>query len=292
MQHKIRKVIFPVGGLGTRFLPATKSMPKEMLPVLNKPLIHHAFDEALEAGIEQFIFVIGRDKDPIINHFDHAVEIESVLGKRSDNERLSATQDFLIDPGNIVFIRQQEPLGLGHAVWCARNAIGEEPFAVMLADDMFIKDGQIGIMQDIIKHFQKDNSDNMIAITRVPLDESRKYGMVKIDSGDVISDMVEKPAISETPSNFAIVGRYVLQPSVFQYLQDTEVDKTGEIQLTNALKKMLSITKTKAYHIDALRLDCGNYLGYLEANIRVALTKSEFKGDVIEMLGKVLNKFG
>lgn len=289
MNKKIKKAIFPVGGLGTRFLPVTKSMPKEMLPVLNKPLIHHAFDEAKQAGIEQFIFIIGRNKNSIIDHFDHAVEIESLLGIRDNKEMLSLAKDFLIEPGNIIFIRQQEPLGLGHAVWCARNVVGNEPFAVILADDFFIDGESIGIMQKMVKNFNVKEDYNLIAVKEVPISESKKYGMIATDCGTLIKDMIEKPDISDAPSNLAIVGRYILSPLIFSYLEKTERDINGEIQLTNAIKKMLSSVVSKAYHVDAYRLDCGEYIGYLEANLRLALQNEQFADHLRSMLSNVLS---
>jgi len=289
MSKKIRKVVFPVGGLGTRFLPATKSMPKEMLPVVNKPLIHHAFEEAKRAGLEQFIFIIGRNKNSINDHFDHSFELESFLDSKDKQDMLSLSRDCLIDPGNMIFIRQQSPLGLGHAVWCARNVIGDEPFAVILADDMFMNGKKSGILDDMIKYSQIDTTANFIAISEVELIESKKYGMVKIKENDIIEDMVEKPEIQNAPSKFAIVGRYILQPDIFHYLEHTKKDKNGEIQLTNAMKEMMSNQIFRAYNAsEARRLDCGSYLGYLEANIRFSLEHSEFAEGTKKILKEII----
>ncbi|AEI89039.1 MAG: UTP-glucose-1-phosphate uridylyltransferase [Candidatus Midichloria mitochondrii] len=288
MYKKIRKAVFPVGGLGTRFLPATKSMPKEMLPVLNKPLIHHAFEEARNAGIEQFIFITGRNKNSINDHFDHAIELENFLEFKNNKDMLFLSKDCLIEPGNIVFLRQQQPLGLGHAVWCARNIIGDEPFAVILADDMFIEDRKCGILTEMIQYFQSDTTANIIGISKINISESKKYGIVKIGDGDIVEDMIEKPEVSDAPSGLAIVGRYILQPDIFYYLKGTEADKGGEIQLTNAMKKMLANSKFRAYRTNAYRLDCGNYLGYLEANVRFSLQNSEFSEPIKEMLKNIL----
>lgn len=288
MYKKIRKAVFPVGGLGTRFLPATKSMPKEMLPVLNKPLIHHAFEEARNAGIEQFIFITGRNKNSINDHFDHAIELENFLEFKNNKDMLFLSKDCLIEPGNIVFLRQQQPLGLGHAVWCARNIIGDEPFAVILADDMFIEDQKSGILTEMIQYFQSDTTANIIGISKINISESKKYGIVKIGDGDIVEDMIEKPEVSDAPSDLAIVGRYILQPDILYYLKNTEADKGGEIQLTNAMKKMLANSKFRAYRTNAYRLDCGSYLGYLEANIRFSLQNSEFSEPIKEMLKNIL----
>lgn len=288
MNKKIKKVVFPVGGLGTRFLPATKSMPKEMLPVINKPLIHHAFEEAKSAGIEQFIFITGRNKNAVNDHFDHTIELESFLELHNNQDMLMCSNDYLIEPGNIIFIRQQMPLGLGHAVWCARHVIGNEPFAVVLADEIFIKENQKGILAEMIHYFQDEPDANFIGVSEIDISESKKYGIVKIGSGDVIEDMVEKPEKGEVPSNLAIVGRYILQPDIFYYLANIEVGKGGEIQLTDAMKKMLVNSKFKAYQTDAYRIDCGHYLGYLEANIRLALQHHDFAAGIQKILSNIL----
>ncbi len=211
--QRIRKAVFPVGGLGTRFLPATKSMPKEMLPVVDKPLIHYAFEEALKAGIEEFIFITGRNKDAINNHFDHAYELQSILDKKGKKSELSLTGGWLPEPGSIVFIRQQEPMGLGHAIWCARNAVGNEPFAVLLADELMLSDvPAIGQMMEV---FHQHPTANIIGVDDVAREETSKYGILDVTQrqGQVsmAKGLVEKPKPAEAPSTTAVVGRYILR---------------------------------------------------------------------------------
>lgn len=280
----IKKAVFPVGGFGTRFLPATKSMPKEMLPVDNKPLIQHAFEEAKQAGIEQFIFITGRNKNSIIDHFDQAFELEQALEHDEKNYILQLTRDFISTPGNIIFIRQQQPLGLGHAVWCARHVIGNEPFAVLLADELFITPNKEGILSQMMSQF---HGDNLIAVSEIDPQNSNKYGMISLHdaASDLIVDMVEKPDPSDAPSNLAIVGRYILQPQIFHYLEELQSDAKSEVQLTDAMRLMLKKDLAyRAFKVGGERIDCGSYLGFLEANIKVAIQNPAFAKQIKTMI--------
>ncbi len=290
---KIRKAVFPVGGLGTRFLPATKSMPKEMLPVVDKPLIHYAFEEAHAAGIEQFIFVTGRNKDAIENHFDRAYELERTLGDKNKGTALAITSEWLPDPGNILYLRQQEPLGLGHAVWCARNAIGDEPFAVILADDLVY--APTPCMKQMISAHGKISSANMAAVMEVPPEKTASYGILKLADGSTKSDqlvkatgLVEKPQPKDAPSTTSIIGRYILQPSIFAVLEKQARGAGGEIQLTDALSSQLPTTDFYGFRFDGTRYDCGEVAGYIEANVALALDRKDIGAAVRERLAKLL----
>lgn len=288
----IRKAVFPVGGLGTRFLPATKSVPKEMLPVAAKPLIQYAYEEALSAGIEQFIFVTGRNKNAINNHFNHAFELQTVLSEQEKQEMLSQVKDWLPKPGQIIFIPQQDPAGLGHAVWCARHAVGNEPFAVLLADEMVLhKKGALAQMMEV--YYEKGG--NIIAVAEVPKDETRKYGILDPEhkvKGKVIKakGMIEKPDPKEAPSNLSLTGRYILQPDIFDYLDKYRKKHKGEeIQLTNAMAKMLKYSPYYGYKFDGERFDCGSQVGFLEANIAYALDSKN--KHVVHEIKEMLKKY-
>lgn len=289
MSHKpVRKAVFPVGGLGTRFLPATKSMPKEMLPVVDKPLIHYAFEEAQKAGIEEFIFITGRNKDAINNHFDHAYELQSVLDQKGKKSELKRIGEWLPEPGSIVFIRQQEPLGLGHAIWCARNAVGNEPFAVLLADELMLSaTPAIGQMMDV---FSQHAHANIIGVDDVGREETSKYGILDVSKRDGLLShakaLVEKPAPEHAPSTTAVVGRYILQPSIFDVLAKQAPGTGGEIQITDAINAMLPQTEVIGYHMQGNRFDCGHRVGFLEANIAFAMANPEMKQDMDSMLKK------
>ncbi len=299
---KIRKAIFPVGGLGTRFLPATKSIPKEMLPVFNKPLIQYAFEEACAAGIEQFIFITGRNKNAINNHFDIAYEVESDLADKTKTQLLALAKDWLPDPGSIAFIRQQVPKGLGHAVWCARHYIGDdEAFAVILADELFLSfadDGEISdrndnglinnaagstTLKEMCKLYENEGLYS-IASDNVPISVTNKYGILALDSNDFIRDMVEKPE-SNPPSNRAVVGRYILPTTIFSYLEKQQLGAGGEIQLTDAIKMDLQDNSYKAVLVKDQRIDCGTEWGLFEANMRVGVRTKQGR-DIIEKLLK------
>jgi UTP--glucose-1-phosphate uridylyltransferase len=289
----VKKAVFPVGGLGTRFLPVTKSLPKEMLPVANKPLIQHAFEEAVQAGIEEFIFITGRNKNAINNHFDNVYELEKMLSEKEKKEALDLTSNWLPKPGNIVFIRQQFPLGLGHAIWCARNLIQDEPFAIILADELFIMPGSKGLLAEMIEEHQKLQT-NLIAIAEVPKQETHKYGIIHSShniSSNIykIDDMIEKPLPQSAPSNMSIVGRYILNSDIFSYLEKTEKGAGDEIQLTDAMKVMLKDQEFYGYKTKGTRLDCGTYLGFFEANINFALNDPAISESALKILRNIVD---
>ena len=269
---KIKKAIFPVGGLGTRFLPATKSMPKEMLPIVDKPLIQYAVEEAANAGIEQFIFVTSRGKSAIENHFDHSFELENSLLSKGKRETLKTAQEMLKIPGSFAYVRQQEPAGLGHAVWCARHLIGNEPVAVILADDLIYGSNTIGEMID------NYNTGNMLAIMDVNKHEVSSYGIItpgKILKNNVteILGLVEKPAIEKAPSNMAVVGRYIIEPAVFEILEKQNRGASNEIQLTDAIASRIGKSDCSGYKFSEERFDCGSKLGFIQANIKLSLQR-------------------
>jgi UTP--glucose-1-phosphate uridylyltransferase len=294
---KVRKAVFPVGGLGTRFLPATKSMPKEMLPVVDKPLIHYAFEEARAAGIEQFIFVTGRNKHAIEDHFDHSYELQSTLKNKDKKKELEQTSDWLPQAGNVSFTRQQEPKGLGHAVWCARHLIGNEPFAVILADDMVLS------KQPCLKQMVKAYGDvggNILGVMDVPLEKTSSYGIVDIDKSGKSKDprivkakgLVEKPAPADAPSTLSIIGRYILQPEVFNILEKQKPGAGGEIQLTDAICSMIGKKGVYGYRFDGVRYDCGSLVGFVAANVAYALERSETRNRVVDELKQVFKRAG
>lgn len=285
---KIRTIVFPVGGLGTRFLPATKATPKEMLPVAEKPLIQYAFEEAKNAGIERFIFVTGRNKNSIEDHFDNAFELQTVLNRKNKQELLEKTIGWMPKAGQIMFIRQQEPMGLGHAILCAKEFVGDEPFAVSLADEMVYgkKDNFLRKMMDIA---EKDDC-NVLGLGEVAKENVYKYGIVKPSkiNGDIvdIENMVEKPKVEEAPSNLSLIGRYVLKPEVFSYLEKTQKGSGDEIQLTDGMKSMLPTSKFKGLVFKDDRFDCGSVLGYLSANLCYAYANPKIKEDVKNIINK------
>ena len=285
MRKPVKKAIFPVGGLGTRFLPATKSMPKEMLPVVDKPLIHYAFEEARDAGIEEFIFITGRNKDAINNHFDHSYELQDILSEKNKREELSYIRDWLPSPGSIVFIRQQEPLGLGHAVWCARHVIKDEPFAVLLADDMVLSD--VPCLKQMIGAYEKTGG-NLAAVMDVPREKTRSYGIVDIERSDgklvKARGLVEKPAPEDAPSTLSIIGRYILQPEIFGHLDKQSKGAGGEIQLTDAIAAMIGKQDVYGYRFDGVRYDCGSREGHIEANIAFALARPDMRDRMRAMI--------
>ncbi len=291
--RKVKTAIFPVGGLGTRFLPATKSMPKEMLPIANKPIIQYAYEEARDAGVEKFIFVTGRNKNSINNHFDHAYELESKLDEKNKSKELDQVMGWLPDAGQIAFVRQQKPLGLGHAIWCARNFIADnEPFVVILADEMMMqspnrKRNFLGEMIDL--YYQREETSSIVAVDAIDMQDTNKYGIIKIEGEEKITDMIEKPRPEIAPSNLAITGRYILQPEIFEFLSKFEIGSGGEIQLTDAMKAMCKKHPFYYKKIDELRFDCGNVLGYLEANIAFALANKAIEQDVKKIIKKYSN---
>lgn len=285
MVSPVRKAIFPVGGLGTRFLPATKSMPKEMLTVVDKPLIQYAVDEARAAGIEELIFVTGRGKAAIEDHFDHAYELQDMLSARGKEDALEAVKATIPLPGNLAFTRQQEPLGLGHAVWCGRNFVGNEPVAVLLADDLILNG--VGCLKQMIDAYNEVGG-NLVALMEVPQEQTDSYGVVtpgvRNDRLVEVTGLVEKPKPEDAPSNLAVIGRYILQPEVFDDLARMEKGAGGEIQLTDALARRLGKEPFNGYLFEGKRFDCGSKVGFLEANIAFALAHPEMSERVSVIL--------
>ena len=282
----IKKAIFPVGGLGTRFLPATKAMPKEMLPVVDKPLIQYAVEEAAEAGVEEFIFVTGRNKTAIEDHFDHSFELEETLAAKGKDEALHLVKDMLHSPGSIFYVRQQQPAGLGHAVWCARHLVGSEPVAVLLADDLILGASCVKEMVDAYK------GGNMVAVMDVPHEQTGSYGIVTpgADDGRIVQveGLVEKPDPSSAPSNIAVVGRYIITPEVFETLAAQERGAGGEIQLTDALAKQIGKAPFSGVRFSGERFDCGSKLGFLQANVAFGLNNYAMRDQLRDWLGERL----
>ncbi|CAI8392931.1 MAG: UTP--glucose-1-phosphate uridylyltransferase [Rhodospirillaceae bacterium] len=278
----IKKAIFPVGGLGTRFLPATKAMPKEMLPVVDKPLIQYAVEEASAAGVEQFIFVTGRNKTAIEDHFDHSTELESVLVEKNKTQALEVISRMLQEPGAVSYVRQQEPAGLGHAVWCARHLIGNEPVAVLLADDLIL--GAPALAEMTARY----TSGNMVALMEVPASDTGAYGIITPGKKDgqvtEINAIVEKPSPETAPSTKAVVGRYILEPGVFDVLAKGQRGAGGEIQLTDALAARIGHVPFHGFDFSGERFDCGSKIGFLKANIAFGMARDELQGDLAEWL--------
>jgi UTP--glucose-1-phosphate uridylyltransferase len=275
----IRKAVFPVAGLGTRFLPATKAIPKEMLPVVDSPLIQYAVDEAREAGIEQMIFVTGRGKSAIEDHFDIAYELEKTMAERGKD--LSVLEPTRLAPGNCAYVRQQEPMGLGHAVWCARDIVGDEPFAVFLPDEFM--HGSPGCMAQMVEAYNRLGG-NIISVLEVPRDKVSSYGVIApgVSEGAVteVLGLVEKPKAEDAPSNLIISGRYILQPEVMHVLQHQQRGAGGEIQLTDAMAQMIGQQPFNAVTFGGKRYDCGSKVGYIEANLAIALERADMADEV------------
>jgi UTP--glucose-1-phosphate uridylyltransferase len=272
MRKPLRKAIFPVGGLGTRFLPATKSMPKEMLPVVDKPLIQYAVEEARAAGFEEMIFVTGRGKSVIEDHFDYSYELQETLKDRHKDAELEMIDNLISNPGEMTYIRQQEARGLGHAVWCARNLVGSEPFAVLLADDLVQAD--VPCLKQMVEMYNEVGG-NIVAVMDVPKQHTDRYGILKTgkESGRLVEavGLVEKPKPDVAPSTLSIIGRYILQPDVFGHLNEQKPGAGGEIQLTDAMALMCGRGRFHGYRFEGKRFDCGDKAGFLEANIAYAL---------------------
>jgi UTP--glucose-1-phosphate uridylyltransferase len=291
--NPVRKAVFPVAGLGTRFLPATKAMPKEMLPVVDRPLIQHVVDEARQAGIEHFIFVTGRNKGVIEDHFDRQFELEVTLLERQKHKALDALTHDLPAPGSTSFTRQQEPLGLGHAVWCARELIGREPFALLLPDVLVQHDrGCLAQMIDAAREIE--GSPNIVAVEEVPLDRIDQYGVVGIGErkGKMfsITSMVEKPPSDRAPSNLILTGRYILQPEILDALGTQERGAGGEIQLTDA---MIQLARTQPFYgleFEGRSFDCGSKIGFLAANVSYALARPDIAPGFRAEIGKILGE--
>ncbi len=271
---RVRKAVFPVAGLGTRFLPATKSMPKEMLTVVDKPLIQYAVEEALEAGIEQIIFVTGRGKGALEDHFDISYELEDTM--RARGKSLAVIEGIRQQPGSPVYVRQQEPLGLGHAVWCAREIVGDEPFAVLLPDELMV--GKPGFIAQMVEAYNQVGG-NVIGALEVADSETDKYGIISpgVVDGRLtdVKALVEKPKQGSAPSNLMIPGRYILQPEVMRVLESQEKGAGGEIQLTDAMAQLIGQQPFHGFTFDGQRFDCGDKAGYIQANLALALARED-----------------
>jgi UTP--glucose-1-phosphate uridylyltransferase len=291
----IRKAVFPVAGLGTRFLPATKVVPKELLPVVDRPLIQYAVDEAREAGIEQMIFVTGRGKTGIVEHFDIAFELEQTMSERGKD--LSVLEPTRATPGDVIAVRQQVPLGLGHAIWCARAIVGDEPFAIFLPDELMVaREGGTGCMKQMVEAYGEVGG-NLISVLEVPMAQVSSYGV--INPGEVLEGfggaltevrgLVEKPPVSEAPSNKIVSGRYILQPEVMRVLENQGKGAGGEIQLTDAMAKMIGTQPFHAVTFDGARYDCGSKVGFVEATLAIALARPDM-GEAVRAIAVNLLK--
>ena len=276
----LRKAVLPVAGLGTRFLPATKAMPKEMLTVVDKPLIQYAVEEALEAGIEQIIFVTGRNKHALEDHFDISYELEDTMKARGKS--LAILDGIRQKPGSPVYIRQQQPLGLGHAVWCAREIVGDEPFAVLLPDELMA--GSPGFMKQMVEAYNKVGG-NIVGALEVPDSETDKYGIISPGARDgrmvEVTGLIEKPAKGSAPSNLMIPGRYILQPEIMRILEGQEAGAGGEIQLTDAMAQLIGQQPFHGFTFDGQRYDCGDKAGYIQANLALALEREDIGPSVL-----------
>ncbi len=290
-RHKpVRKAVFPVAGLGTRFLPATKAIPKEMLPIIDRPLIQYAVDEAREAGIEQMIFVTGRGKTALVEHFDNAFELEATLQDRG--KALDALAPTRIQPGNLVAVRQQVPMGLGHAIWCARAIVGDEPFAIFLPDELMI--GSPGCMKQMVDAYAEIGG-NLISVLEVPREKVSSYGVIAPGArpdgfGGALTEvrgLVEKPKVEDAPSNLIISGRYILQPEVMRTLENQGKGAGGEIQLTDAMARMIGQQPFHALTFDGRRFDCGSKVGFVEATLALALERPDM-GDAVRQVARRL----
>ncbi|MCP5404051.1 MAG: UTP--glucose-1-phosphate uridylyltransferase GalU [Novosphingobium sp.] len=287
----VRKAVFPVAGLGTRFLPATKAIPKEMLPIIDRPLIQYAVDEAREAGIDQFIFVTGRGKTSIVEHFDTAYELETTMSERGKS--LEVLEPTRVSPGNLLTVRQQVPMGLGHAIWCARAIVGDEPFAIFLPDELMI--GSPGCMKQMVEAYEEVGG-NLISVLEVPHDQVSSYGVIapgaKLDAlGGALTEvtgLVEKPKVEDAPSNLIISGRYILQPEVMRTLEGQEKGAGGEIQLTDAMARMIGQQPFHAVTFAGRRYDCGSKVGFVEATLALALEREDMATEVRDIASRLL----
>jgi UTP--glucose-1-phosphate uridylyltransferase len=281
----VRKAILPVGGLGTRLLPATKAVPKEMLTIVDKPLIQYAVEEASAAGLENLIFVIGPDKEAIAQHFDERLDLQDALEEKGKDEALEAVQESALEAGRYAYVRQSVPLGVGHAIWCARGLINGEPVAVLLPDDLILS--ETPCVKQLLDVYQEVGG-NVIAVESVPREQTSRYGIVDVadDKGAVIEarGIVEKPAPDDAPSTLAVIGRYILQPEVFEALEDQKPGAGGEIQLTDAIAQTLGNVPLHVVRFEGQRFDCGNKLGFVEANVAFALARRDLRDDVITRL--------
>ncbi|QNK48161.1 UTP--glucose-1-phosphate uridylyltransferase GalU [Brevibacterium sp. PAMC23299] len=285
---KVRKAIIPAAGLGTRFLPATKAMPKEMLPIVDKPTIQYIVEEAVASGIEDIIIVTGKGKRAIEDHFDFAPELEQNLMEKGKSELLDKVQ-YSTNLANIHYIRQKEPKGLGHAVWCARKFIGDEPFAVLLGDD--IVQSETPCLKQLINQYEETNH-SIIGVQTVPNEETNRYGIIDPALQDdrlyQVENFVEKPALGTAPSNLAIMGRYILTPEIFSFLDHQEAGAGGEIQLTDAIQKLNQIQQVFAYDFEGKRYDVGEKLGFVKTTLEFALQNEEIKDELVEFLEQMV----
>lgn len=281
----VRKAVFPVAGLGTRFLPATKAMPKEMLPINDRPLIQHVYEEARDAGIEEFIFVTGRQKEMLEEHFDYQPELMQTLEARGKEDMVKKVRDCEMPAGKLFLTRQPRPLGLGHAIWCAKKLIGDEPFAILLPDDLVLN--KQGCLSQMIDVYNK-NGGNVVAVKNVPKEDTSKYGIVDTDNeGDKtvsIKGLVEKPDPANAPSTLSIVGRYILQPEVLDHLAAFETGAGNEIQLTDSMAKLIGNQPLHGLRFDGDHFDCGSRLGFIEANIAYGLADKDIGNNVKTIL--------
>ena len=292
LRKPVRKAVFPVAGLGTRFLPATKAIPKEMLPIIDRPLIQYAVDEAREAGIEQLIFVTDRGKTAMVEHFDHAFELETTL--RDRNKNLGPLERTWVQPGNLITVRQQVPLGLGHAIWCARAIVGDEPFAIFLPDELMV--GSPGCMKQMVEAYNEIGG-NLISVLEVPREEVSSYGVIspgqRLDGfGGALTEvrgLVEKPKVEDAPSNLIISGRYILQPQVMRTLEDQEKGAGGEIQLTDAMARMIGEQPFHAVTFAGRRFDCGSKVGFVEATLAIALERADMSAEIRQIARRLLD---
>jgi len=283
MPNRVRKAVFPVAGLGTRLLPATKSIPKEMITIVDRPLIQYAVDEAREAGIEQLIFVTGRGKSSLVDYFDRAFELETTM--QAAGKSLAALEPSNAGFGELVTVRQQQPLGLGHAVWCARHVVGDEPFAVLLPDELMV--GKPNCLAQMVEVYGKVGG-NVVAALEVPDSETHKYGVVDPGGSDgqltEVRGLVEKPAPGSAPSNLMLPGRYILQPEVMRALDRQETGAGGEIQLTDAMAKLIGQQPFHAYRFEGQRHDCGSAAGFVVANLALALERDDIAPKIRDFL--------
>jgi len=290
MTRAITKAVFPVAGLGTRFLPATKAIPKEMLTVVDRPVIQHVVEEARAAGIEEFIFVTSENKDAIKEHFSRHHELEKALQKRGKDAELLALQAGMPDPEKIKYVFQDEPLGLGHAVWCARDLVGEEPFALLLPDVLVHSNAKTCLAQ--LMDVYQQTGGNLVAVESVPDDATHQYGIVDIERGaahtHAIRGMVEKPAPGTAPSNLIIMGRYLLQPEIFDILSAKEQGAGGEIQITDAMIKLMASQSFTAVEYEGVSYDCGSKVGFLAANVAFALERDDLRDALLEEIRKLV----
>jgi len=290
MKQVIRKAVFPVAGLGTRFLPATKAMPKEMLTLVDRPLIQHAVDEARAAGIEQFIFVSSRGKGALEDHFDSNNDLKRTLEARGKQQALDLMATTDIASGQLLFTRQREPLGLGHAIWCARHLVGDEPFAILLADDVVL--AKKPCLQQMIEAYN-DIGGNIVAVVDVPREHTNRYGILDIANDDgrlaKVKGLVEKPEPEQAPSTLSIIGRYILQPEIFHELDAQKTGAGGEIQLTDSMARLINRQPFHGLRYEGTRYDCGDKVGFIEANVAFALHHAEMGAQVRTALKKLVS---